>query len=65
METNNAQQNIQDIEKIQKIENELKSMGMSINNNQTKKVKFDRGLIERTESSKLILIEDNRQLLTD
>lgn len=30
-----------------------------------KKVKSDRGLIERTESSKIILAEDNRQLLKD
>lgn len=30
-----------------------------------KKVKRDRGLIERTESSKIILTEDNRQVLND
>jgi hypothetical protein len=28
-------------------------------------VKKDRGLIERTESSKIILTEDNRQVLND
>lgn len=65
MEANYGQKPIQDIEKIQKIEDELNSMGISINNNLTKKIKFDRGLIERTESSKIILIEDNRQLLND
>lgn len=32
---------------------------------QVKVVKKDKGLIERTESSKIILTEDNRQVLTD
>lgn len=32
---------------------------------QVKVVKSDKGLIERTESSKIILTEDNRQLLND
>ena len=30
-----------------------------------KRVKKDKGLIERTESSKIILTEDNKQLLND
>lgn len=30
-----------------------------------KRIKNDRGLIERTESSKIILTEDNRQILND
>ena len=33
--------------------------------NDTKVIKRDKGLIERTESSKIILTEDNRQLLND
>lgn len=33
--------------------------------NNVKVVKKDRGLIERTESSKIILTEDNRQVLND
>lgn len=33
--------------------------------NDTKVIKKDKGLIERTESSKIILTEDNRQLLND
>ena len=33
--------------------------------NAVKVVKKDRGLIERTESSKIILTEDNRQVLND
>ena len=32
---------------------------------EVKVVKKDRGLIERTESSKIILTEDNRQVLND
>lgn len=32
---------------------------------EVKIVKKDRGLIERTESSKIILTEDNRQVLND
>ena len=30
-----------------------------------KRIKKDKGLIERTESSKTILTEDNKQLLVD
>ena len=30
-----------------------------------KKVRKDKGLIEKTESSKIILTEDNRELLND
>jgi len=32
---------------------------------EVKVVKKDRGLIERTESSKIVLTEDNRQVLSD
>ena len=31
----------------------------------TKRIKKDKGLIERTESSKIMITEDNKQLLTD
>lgn len=30
-----------------------------------KKIKKDKGLIERTESSKIVITEDNKQLLND
>lgn len=33
--------------------------------NQIKRIKSDMGLIERTQSSKIILTEDNRQILND
>ena len=32
-------------------------------NSSVKRIKSDKGLIERTESSKIILSEDNRQVL--
>ena len=35
------------------------------NTGRVKKVKKDKGLIERTESSKVVLTEDNKQLLND
>ena len=37
----------------------------NIANGEVKRVKKERGLIERTESSKIILTEDNRQVLND
>ena len=49
-----------DIEKIEQAEAIAAAMEP-----QVKKVKTDRGLIERTESSKIILTEDNRQVLND
>ena len=50
-------------EELAQMDELLKKMGASEN---TKKVlKSDRGLIERTKSSKVILTEDNRQILND
>lgn len=46
-------------EKATKIENILQPT------NNVKRVKRDKGLIERTESSKIVLTEDNKQLLND
>ena len=48
------------VDKIKQVEDTLVSMEPSV-----KVVKSDKGLIERTESSKIILTEDNRQLLVD
>ena len=47
-------------DKIKQVEETLVSMEPEV-----KVVKRDKGLIERTESSKIILAEDNRQLLID
>ena len=50
-------------EELAQMDEFLKKMGASEN---TKKIiKNDRGLIERTKSSKIILTEDNRQILND
>ena len=47
-------------DKIKQAEETLVSMEPAV-----KVVKSDKGLIERTESSKIVLTEDNRQLLVD
>ena len=49
------------VEQIEKAEN----LANTLNSNEVKVVKKDRGLIERTESSKIVLTEDNRQVLND
>lgn len=47
-------------DKMKQVEETLVSMEPKV-----KVVKSDKGLIERTESSKIVLTEDNRQLLND
>lgn len=47
------------INKAEEIMNNMKA------ENHVKVVKKDKGLIERTESSKIVLTEDNRQVLND
>jgi hypothetical protein len=47
-------------EQLSAIENAVEGMNPTV-----KVVKTDRGLIERTESSKIIITEDNRQVLND
>lgn len=49
-----------DKSQISTIEDAVKNMQPEV-----KIVKKDRGLIERTESSKIIITEDNRQVLND
>lgn len=49
-----------DRSQISTIEDAVKNMQPEV-----KVVKKDRGLIERTESSKIIITEDNRQVLND
>lgn len=48
-----------DIDEIEKLASELTP------EQTTKKIKKDKGLIERTESSKIMITEDNKQLLKD
>lgn len=52
-------------DRIRKAEEILDAMGNPVDESQIKRVKRERGLIERTESSKIILTEDNRQVLND
>ena len=49
-------------EKVNKAEEIMNNM---LTANNVKVVKKDKGLIERTESSKIVLTEDNRQVLND
>lgn len=48
------------VDKIEAAEMAIEAMEPKV-----KVVKKDRGLIERVESSKIILTEDNRQMLND
>ena len=57
-EKNTEDMNIND--KVKQAEETLNAMEPEV-----KVVKRDKGLIERTDSSKIILTEDNRQLLVD
>ena len=61
---NNKKKNEEDmtLEGIERAE----ALAQNLSNPQeVKVVKTDRGLIERTESSKIVLTEDNRQVLND
>ena len=49
-------------ERVNKAEEIMNNMKAA---NHVKIVKKDKGLIERTESSKIVLTEDNRQVLND
>ena len=61
---NNNQEKIDEAmdEKINRAEEIMNNMKAA---NHVKVVKKDKGLIERTESSKIVLTEDNRQVLND
>ena len=48
---------------INYMENIVNGMDKNVTSNTVKRVKNEKGLIERTESSKIILTEDNRQVL--
>lgn len=50
------------LEQIEKAETLAKSVNAP---KEVKVVKKDKGLIERTESAKIVLTEDNRQVLND
>lgn len=62
----NKEENVEkmDENKLKQVE-ELVNVLSGVDPNQIKRIKSDRGLIERTESSKVVLTEDNRQILND
>ena len=60
---NNQEKNEETMdERVNKAEEIMNNMKAA---NHVKVVKKDKGLIERTESSKIVLTEDNRQVLND
>jgi hypothetical protein len=63
-EVNNKQKKNKEAmdERVNKAEEIMNNMKAA---NHVKVVKKDKGLIERTESSKIVLTEDNRQVLND
>ena len=62
--SNNKKEKIEEAmdERINRAEEIMNNMKAA---NHVKVVKKDTGLIERTESSKIVLTEDNRQVLSD
>lgn len=58
----NKKKDIMKLEEIAKAEELVDSINKP---EKVKVIKKERGLIERTESEKIILAEDNRQILTD
>ena len=60
---NNKKKSKEDMIDINKI-NDIEAVAEKLQP-EVKVVKADRGLIERTESSKIIITEDNRQVLND
>ena len=52
-------------EKVMTTSEKIEMAQNVLNGTTTKRIKRDKGLIERTESSKTILTEDNKELLKD
>lgn len=61
LEKNNTMDNKQ----IEKIQNILMNVDDTKNERPIKKIKKDKSIIERSESSKIVINEDNKQLLID
>lgn len=66
-EKNNNDNNTDNImsEELTKKLDRIESIVDDNNEKPVKRLKKDKGLIERTESSKIVLTEDNKQLLMD
>lgn len=66
-ENNNKEENKVVMNTAEKVEmaNKILAQQESMPKQKIKKIRKDKGLIERTESSKTILTEDNKELLID
>lgn len=66
-EKNNKEENKVVMNTAEKVEmaNKILAQQESMPKQKVKKIRKDKGLIERTESSKTILTEDNKELLID
>jgi hypothetical protein len=62
---NNVEKKIEDMDTQEKIKVAMEILDQPEVASKVKKVRKDKGLIERTESSKIILTEDNKELLND
>jgi hypothetical protein len=61
----NEEKNIKDMDTKEKIMLTNAVLNQTDNMTKIKKIRKEKGLIEKTESSKIILTEDNRELLND
>lgn len=60
-----AEDNKKKIDEVMTTSEKIEMAQSVLSGNGTKRIKRDKGLIERTESSKTILTEDNKELLKD
>lgn len=61
----NNKEDMNSTEKLEAIQQILKDTDFESVEKKVKKVKKEKGLIERTETSKIVITEDNKQLLND
>lgn len=64
-EINKLEDNNKNNNKVMTTAEKINAMNDAMSETSFKKIKKDKGLIERTESSKTILTEDNKELLKD
>ena len=62
---NKEENNIEENKKVMTTDEKVALAQTVLGEKQTKRIKKDKGLIERTESSKIVLTEDNKELLND
>lgn len=65
---NKVENNINENKQVMTTSEKIEMVNSILTNNdapKSKRIKKDKGLIERTESSKIVLTEDNKELLID